>query len=166
MDGWRQLTEFATPDGWLWETDQEHRFVWMSDAVERILGVSPAWYYGKSRLEILGPGGGSECWAEHVRALENREPFRDFTSKRVGPGGERWVSSSGIPLFNIDGEFTGYRGIARDLTSETETREQASLLADAFNEVTDTISIYDQDDRLVYFNFAFTALNTELGAVL
>jgi PAS domain S-box-containing protein len=166
MDGWRQLTVFATPDSWLWETDQEHRFVWMSETVEKIIGVEREWHYGKSRMEIKSPGVTAEFWAEHVRALENREPFRDFTFKRVGVDREKWISSSGIPLFDADGEFTGYRGIARDLTSEIEAREHASLLAGVINEVKDTISIYDQDDRLVYFNTAFATLNAGLGDLL
>ena len=45
-----RLLDFAdVTDGWLYETDSENRFVWMSDNVEKIAGVKPEWHYGKTR---------------------------------------------------------------------------------------------------------------------
>ena len=34
-----------------------------------------------------------DVWLQHVRALENHEPFQNFTFKRFGHDGARWMSS-------------------------------------------------------------------------
>ena len=38
--------------GWVWETDSEHRFTYMSPSVARFAGKPPEWHYGKTRQEL------------------------------------------------------------------------------------------------------------------
>ena len=62
-----------------------------------------------------------------------RQPFRNFTYRiAASDGTDRYVSSSGKPVFDQDGVFVGYRGVGRDMTEAVETahaitraREQA-----------------------------------------
>jgi PAS domain-containing protein len=61
--------------GWIWETDAEHRFTFMSESVTRFSGHSPEWHYGKTRQQL-----GNLCPnnAEHqkfIRQLEMHEMF-------------------------------------------------------------------------------------------
>jgi PAS domain-containing protein len=134
--------------------------------LREFFGVAPAWHYGKSRMELKASGISDEVWAEHVRALENREPFLDFTFKRSGPDGDKWLSTSGVPIINADGEFQGYRGIGRDQTAQIESKERASLLSNVVNSVDDAISIFDQEDRLAYYNDAYATLSAGMEDAL
>ena len=47
----------AAASDWFWETDAEHRFVWMSENVAALTGVPRESQYGKTRFELMAPGG-------------------------------------------------------------------------------------------------------------
>ena len=63
---------------------------------------------------------------------------------------------SGIPAFNEDGSFTGYRGTATDETAqvaaETAMRQTRKDLSDAIARVPLGIGLFDAEDRLIARN--------------
>lgn len=113
---------------WMWETDAEHRFVWMSPNVEELTGVPPEWHYGKTRLELMAPSTDPAVMAEHLAVLSRREPFRDLEFLRRGPNGDTWLSTSGVPVFDQQGRFQGYRGVARVVTARKEAEARIRSL--------------------------------------
>ena len=51
-------------------------------------------------------------------------PFRDFELARPTPGGgKRYVSVSGLPVFDENGRFTGYRGVGRHITDRKQAEQ-------------------------------------------
>jgi PAS domain S-box-containing protein len=106
---------------WLWETDEHHRFVYVSEGV-RAFGFStgPGSLLGRTRLEIaVDARTDPEKWQEHHAALERHEPFRDFTyTWKNDVGGQGIASVSGDPVFDAAGRFLGYRGTGRDITKQ------------------------------------------------
>ena len=67
----------------------------------------------------------AEAWRKHRETLDAHLPFRDFELARPMPdGGKRYVSVSGLPVFDENGRFTGYRGVGRHIT-ERKQAEQA-----------------------------------------
>ena len=108
---------------WLWETDVEHRFTWMSENVKELTGIPAGWHYQKTRFDLLRPDADMSLWAAHRKTLDARLPFRDLEYLRKGPNGDQWLSASGIPIFDNNGDFVGYRGVGRDIT-ERKTAEQ------------------------------------------
>ena len=114
-----RFQDFAAASAdWFWEMDAELRFTYMSVNVERALSRAPEWYYGKTREDILGEGYDRDAWKAHIQTLRDRKPFRDFTYPLASDGAEqRWLSTSGIPIFDEDGTFLGYRGCGRNSTA-------------------------------------------------
>ncbi|MFS8606803.1 MAG: EAL domain-containing protein [Gammaproteobacteria bacterium] len=109
-----------------WEVDDHHRFtVWRTGtdpaaAYERMLGKAP-WELPIFPLDEHG-------WDAHRRLLCAREPFTDFVVRRTDESGkDRFVSVSGRPVFDSQGRFLGYRGLARDVTHEQRDRRLLSL---------------------------------------
>ena len=104
---------------WFWETDTEHRFSYLSDDIESKVGVPIDFLMGKSRWELAtkrtnNPAG---QWKQHFSILDARQAFRDFEYCALGPDGTTyWFSISGIPFFDGQGNFQGYRGVGRDVT--------------------------------------------------
>lgn len=158
--------------GWMWETDSEHRFVFMTESVERLAGVPAEWHYGKTRNDLMATGVQavrSEV-DEVEQAMQAHEPFRDFEFVRVGPDGtDRWLRTSGVPFFDEDGEFQGYRGAAfsidyeKQLEAERERLMQAAAeagqrLEQAINAQQSAFALFDSNDRLVACNDAFRGL--------
>ena len=121
---------------WFWEMDADLRFTYMSPNVERIVGVSAEWHYGKTREDLLGNAYDRDVWQQHLDTLRARKPFRDFTYRRVGEGIQaKWLRTSGVPVFAEDGTFFGYRGSGSDITvaieAEIAMRESEEQLRQA-----------------------------------
>jgi len=52
-------------------------------------------------------------------------PFRDFEIARpAADGGKRYVSTSGLPVFDETGRFTGYRGVGRHITERKRAEQE------------------------------------------
>lgn len=113
-----QFRDFAESSAdWFWEMDSDLRFSYLSPNVERVVGVAPEWHYGKTRQELLNDDYDYDLWDAHLQNLKNHQPFRDFTYYRVGEGIKSvWLSTSGTPVFDVDGVFKGYRGCGADIT--------------------------------------------------
>ena len=168
---------------WFWETDEDHNYRWFSDSYQRTTGIDPHPFIGRTRMEFVkAVAEGSENATAHLEALRDRRPFRDFVYE-VSEGNDdyRWVSVSGAPLFDADGTFTGYRGIARNVTrtlavldtlrearrdlsvKESHVRladdalagkDHATTLRAALDTMEDAFCYYGPDGRLVLYNRA------------
>ncbi|MEO3384996.1 EAL domain-containing protein [Mesorhizobium sp. CAU 1741] len=64
-----------------------------------------------------------------VRRMRARVPFRDVAVSLVQKGEERCWLVSGSPSLARDGSFTGYRGIARDITEKRRAERELTFLA-------------------------------------
>ena len=130
----RDYTEMASD--WLWATDREHRLTFFSEH-SGAFGYDWGKLIGKHRWEVAADfASGPEKWREHIAILERREPFRDFVyENRRTDGSPGIISVSGKPAFDAEGRFSGYRGVASDLTdrkrAEQALQRSESYLAEA-----------------------------------
>jgi PAS domain S-box-containing protein len=166
MDEWRQFAELANPDGWFWQTDREHRFVWLSESFETVSGISQEELLGACRADINAPIVDDGDWEAHLLALENREPFRNFVFKPKKQQGQIWASISGTPIWDENGAFQGYRGLGHVLDGPIEPADRASTLAKVVDEVDATIAIWDGADRLVYYNETFLRYHSAIAHII
>ena len=115
-----------------WETDAQHRFT--RQEVAEALPDAPAANaeIGKTRWEVPYLEPDAEAWRRHRETLDAHLPFRDFELARTTPdGGKRYVSVSGLPVFDKSGRFLGYRGVGRHIT-ERKRVEQALRRSEAY----------------------------------
>jgi PAS domain S-box-containing protein len=118
-----------------WETDSEHRFV-RQEFVEGLADAPPSSELGQTRWEVPYVEPDEAAWRKHRETLDAHLPFRDFELARPMPdGGTRYVSVSGLPVFDDAGRFVGYRGVGRHITerkrAEASLRTMQSQLAHA-----------------------------------
>lgn len=119
-DSEARFRDFArTSSDWFWETDEHHRFTYLSDEI-RSFGQDPRDRIDRTRRELAADPDGDPClWDEHYAALDRHAPFRNFVyARKIGAEPERMVSISGNPVFDPSGRFLGYRGTTRDVTEE------------------------------------------------
>jgi PAS domain S-box-containing protein len=112
--------DFAlTSSDWFWETDEKHRFNYLSDHI-RAFGQDPQTRIGRTRTELAVDVVSEPAkWQEHLAVLDRHQPFRDFVYKRkIGDDPERVISIGGNPVFDEARRFLGYRGTARDITEK------------------------------------------------
>lgn len=113
-----------TASDWFWETDEDHRFTYISKRLEEVTGVSTKRFLGRTRAEVAEDAPGI---VEHQADLDARRSFRDFCYELPGDGGEpRYWSISGRPIYE-DGVFKGYRGSGRDRTAEELAEQEAAV---------------------------------------
>lgn len=109
--------------GWIWETDINHRFTYMSDSVARFAGRPPEWHYGKTRQELGNLNPNVEEHKRHLAQLDAKEMFGPIDFVRYQNGVQLWMRTVGLPQFDVNGQFKGYCGIAFDVTAEIESRQ-------------------------------------------
>ena len=131
---------------WYWEQDADLRFTRFEGASpERVPGNRPQLAMGKRRWEMPGHIPLSGSWDEHRATLEARRPFRDFQFSRITEDGElRYVSASGVPVFDPDGTFRGYRGIATEITARKHAEEELRRFRLALDTSPDMILLIDR----------------------
>jgi len=111
---------------WYWEQDADLRFVSTTGRASGRGGITAADHTGKRRWELPGTEIVNQSWAEHQATLAAHLPFRDVMLKRTAADGAiHYVGISGEPMFNEQGAFSGYRGIARDVTERVVAENQA-----------------------------------------
>jgi diguanylate cyclase (GGDEF)-like protein/PAS domain S-box-containing protein len=110
-----------------WQQDDAYRFTALTGGAagleaDRILGKT-LWDCGA--LPVQDSAGG---WAAHRAALEARAPFSGLLFKRTDASGElRYFQASGQPLFDGAGRFSGYRGVARDITRSVHAEQRLAV---------------------------------------
>jgi len=152
---------------WHWEMDADLRFTYLSDRIEDVTGLPPSHFLGKTRREVMSEESLGD-WDSHFADLKAHRPFRDFRYSTVTPDGRRHhFTLSGVPVFDADGTFGGYRGAATDVTEATESDEAAkvarSRLTDAIEALSAVIMLFDSQGRLELFNSRATYLYGQAG---
>lgn len=126
----RSLMELAA-DGY-WEQDEHYRFVSHTGAAIGGEQTGDVGILGKTLWDLRFDNGGEVDWRTHRTQLEWRAIFRDLELSYVDGAGEaRTISLSGEPMFDRHDQFTGYRGITRDIT-ERRRAEAAAPASDRF----------------------------------
>ena len=107
-----------------WESDAQHRFTRQEFGEGLDDAPPPGSEIGKTRWEIPHLEPDADAWRKHRETLDAHLPFRDFELARPAPdGGKRYVSVSGLPVFDKVGQFVGYRGVGRHITERKRVEE-------------------------------------------
>ncbi|MBT9524843.1 MAG: response regulator [Rhizobacter sp.] len=167
-----RLLDFARASGdWMWETDAQLRYTWVSSTFEAVTGLPPADMRGEvladsPLLDNLGTplGGGRSL---HV-LLQRHQPITRVITDKLTPRGTLQVSRSAVPVFDAQGRFCGYRGTARDVSAhiaaERRTHAQAELLRKLSSQIPGVIfQLWLQPDGSTSYTYASDASRELFG---
>ncbi|OOY96981.1 hypothetical protein BOW22_11360 [Solemya velum gill symbiont] len=128
----RNLVE-STSD-WIWEVGPDALYSYVSPKVEELLGYKPEELLGKSPLDLM-PESEAERVAEKFGSIFTAQvPFHGLENiNRHKDGHLVFIETAGVPIFDDNGTFQGYRGIDRDITERQRLvnfiRDTASVIA-------------------------------------
>jgi signal transduction histidine kinase len=153
---------------WFWEMDAELRFTFMSESTQLPTTSTAQILVGQRFTEIATTQGKNGEWGALADLLKARLPFRDTRiSFHDVHGVTHHLSFSGLPVFDERGGFTGYRGIARDLTllvrAEAHAAIAQSRLMDAIESIPECFMLLDGEDRLVLCNSRYREVNAAIA---
>ena len=163
----------STVQGWLWETDAADRFTFMSRSIKHLAGVEPEANYGKTRRELIAKNVSPDYIARVERCVAARQPIDGF-EYQYGPANGRWMRTTGVPCYGMNGCFTGYRGLAFNIDAEKRQidarahveRQLAEVqyqFLDAVQTMDSAFSIWDREDCLCLFNDRFAGLHRDIA---
>ena len=122
----RLLAVLEAGADWVWETDQDHRFTFLSNQLNRNTPLNLEHFIGAKRVDRLIEASVPTALLEaHLDDLANRRPFKDFeylTKSHCVLGKDVWCSVSGFPVFDEAGDFLGYRGSGRNVSDRMEAQ--------------------------------------------
>ena len=105
---------------WIWEVDTTGKYTYSSPVVKKILGYEPEEVLGKFFFDFFHPDEKKRLMKATNKAFEHKKSFRKFINRNVCKDGKTVVvlSTSGVPLFDAEGNFIGYRGADMDITDQ------------------------------------------------
>jgi diguanylate cyclase (GGDEF)-like protein/PAS domain S-box-containing protein len=124
----RSLTQLSSD--WYWEQDERFRYTRIEGRA--VHNAHPEMFLGKALWELPSHNLGEADWDRFRARLARHEEFRRFEILRRWPDGrDYWIAVSGVPIFDADGVFRGYRGVGRDITqrkaSERDTLDRLAF---------------------------------------
>ncbi len=124
----RSLT--ALSSDWYWELDRDFRFVRLEGGLIEESDVTVVSRIGKTRWDIGALNMTPADWEAHRAVLEAHQAFYDFELLSIDAQGRKyWMSVSGEPVFDAQGEFRGYRGVGRNVSWRKRGEQKIEQLA-------------------------------------
>ena len=88
---------------------------WVNRAWLDFTGKALAQEVGEGWADGVHPDDREACLASYRKAFDAREPFAMEYRLRAADGSYHWIADHGAPMFDGDGDFTGYVGSCYDL---------------------------------------------------
>jgi len=109
---------------WIWELDESANFTYASPKVRELLGYEPEELLGTSALSLMPEDEAARVAGVFAEITAARQPFTGMENINRHRDGQLVVlESSGVPIFDGQGNFRGYRGVDRDITARKEVEK-------------------------------------------
>lgn len=119
----RALVE-ATSD-WIWELNEQGIYTFSSPQVYDLLGYTAEEIVGKTPFDMMSPDEVVRMKVFLSSFAEARKPFRLLENAVLHKDGRTvHLETSGVPIFDAQGVYRGYRGIVRDITERKQVEEE------------------------------------------
>jgi len=115
---------------YVWETDAEWRYTFLSERAEAVTGYQRRELLGRTPHEFM-PLGESQAVTEWFeRNAAQGAPFRDLVHRSLTKSGRVvWLQVNGVPVRSETGQFAGYRGTCADVTARRQAEDRVQYLA-------------------------------------
>ncbi len=149
-----RFRDFAEAAGeYLWETDKDQRFTFVSPRVLFTLGYTPEEMKGHLTSEFMSSEEAARIneWRAHNARADKSYHGLEHTVIQKG-GKAIWMLTNALAIHDEHGNFIGHRGTSADITArksdEARIHELANL--DALTQLPNRISLKDRVKRAVH----------------
>ncbi|MFX1532561.1 MAG: PAS domain S-box protein, partial [Promethearchaeota archaeon] len=150
----RTLVE--TTSDWIWEVDRNGKYVYSSPKIRELLGYEPEEVIGKSPFDLMPPEEAKRVSKIFDNIIISQTSFEGLLNRNLHKNGQIIIlETSGAPIFDIEDNFQGYRGIDRDITDRMQAELELIESEEKFRTITEQsfmgIAII-QDGKIKYVN--------------
>jgi PAS domain S-box-containing protein len=152
----RNLVE--TTSDWVWEVDENCVYTYVSPRIHDLLGYQPEEVLGKTPFDLMPPDESERVASIFDPIMTQHAPFRDLENTNQHRDGRLVVlETSGVPFFDTDGRFLGYRGIDRDISERKRAEDALRKAHDGLER-----RVEERTAELVRANVQLVAANEQL----
>ncbi len=150
----------ANAEEWIWEVNTEGLYTYTSPVVEDVLGYKPEELVGKKHFfDLFHPENREELKTLAFGVFDRKRRFYGFVNRNVHKNGETvWLSTSGVPMLDEQGELLGYRGSDSNITerkvAEEELKQSEREKALILGSVSELVTYQDRQLRVIWANQA------------
>jgi PAS domain S-box-containing protein len=131
----------------IWMSGTDRLGTWFNRPWLAFVGRPMAQELGYGWSENVHPGDFNRCLQTYSAAFDVRQPFTMEYQLKRHDGEYRWILDTGIPVYGVNGEFTGYIGSCVDITdrkrAEERLRASESRMQAILNSAADAIITMD-----------------------
>lgn len=118
---------------------------------------SPESAIGKTDFDFYTEGHARQAYNDEQKIIQTGHPIVNLEEKETWPDGrETWVSTTKVPLRNLEGQIMGTFGISRDITQRKETEIALKENERKFRQFVETavegICSVDVDENITFLN--------------
>ncbi|MBT4588670.1 MAG: transporter substrate-binding domain-containing protein [Rhodospirillaceae bacterium] len=150
-----------------WETDGDHRYSYLSGSSNHI-NPPEKLLLGKCPWEIDHRKMSEDSIHDVQRLFNDQTAFRGVRQIWANPNGNvRTISMNGVPIWDENGDFKGFRGTTIDITEQVSALERSTdnrrKLIDALDSAAESVVLWDADDRMVLCNENYRKTHQEVS---
>ena len=153
----RSLIE--TSSDWVWEIDENAKYTYVSPKIKDLLGYEPEEVINTTPFDLMTPSEAQRVRTLFADLVKERKSFECLVhANRHRDGHQVIIETSGIPIFDSEGNWQGYRGIDRDVTEREQSQnlinKNLALLQTIINTTPDVLFVKDLEGYYVWANQA------------
>ncbi|MGB6295686.1 MAG: PAS domain S-box protein [Rivularia sp. (in: cyanobacteria)] len=119
----RSLVEISSD--WVWEVNEYGFFTYASPKVFNILGYTPQEILGQTPFDLISTEEAERFEPVVASFVAENQQFKNLENIKLHKNGHSVVvETSGVPIFDANGKFKGYRGIDRDITDSKQAENR------------------------------------------
>lgn len=123
----------------VWEMDEEYVYTYIGPRVYDILGYKQQEVVGKSIFAFMSEDEAVFVSGALKRLVDSREPISLLENTVLHKDGHQVIlQKNGMPFYDVNGNFSGYRGMDRDITARMRLEEQLLLSQKMEQEILET----------------------------
>jgi len=151
----RALVE--TISDWIWEIDNKGFFTYSSPKIKELLGYEPNEIIGKTPLDFMDSDYDKNLEETFKTLFFSQKPYSGLINRCRHKNGEIvHLETSGVPIFDENGKFYGFRGIDRDITKrikiEQKLKESEKNYRELVNDANSIILRWDTKGKIKFIN--------------
>ncbi len=151
-EGERRFRDVVDASGeYVWESDAEWRYTYLSERAEAVLGYPRAELLGRRPHDFM-PLGEPRAVDDWFAERGEGKPFRDLLHRMITrSGGVIWQSVSGVPVHDAHGRLAGWRGTGADVSARkhAEARIEELTTRDALTGLPNSTLLADRASQAI-----------------
>ncbi len=114
-----------TVNDWIWEVDAEGHYTYASPRVRDLLGYEPEEIIGRTPFDLMSLEEAKRVGVIFGSLVAGQKPIINLVNTNIHKDGHLvTLETSGIPFYDVEKKFKGYRGVDRDITERKNAREE------------------------------------------